>query len=47
MDSGALEYIDVLNNKYPIPIMGSLQDFKNYNKRLIKYTKDFRYPMPI
>jgi hypothetical protein len=24
MDSGALEYIDVFQNKFPIPIMGNL-----------------------
>ena len=47
IDSGALECIDVFNNKYPIPIMGSLSDYKSYNERLSKYAKDFRYPMPI
>lgn len=47
LDSGALECIDVFNNKCPIPIMGSLSDYKSYNERLYRYANNFRYPMPI
>ena len=47
MDSGALECIDELNNKFPIPILGNLLDYKSYNEGINKYTKNFRYPMPI
>ena len=47
MDIGALECIDVFNNKFPIPILGNLLDYKFYNERLNNYTNDFRYPMPI
>ena len=47
LDSGALECIDVFNNRYPIPLMGNLSDYKSYNEHLFKYAKDYRYPMPI
>jgi len=46
MDPGALECIDEINNKFPIPILGNLLDYKSYNERLNNYTKNFRYPMP-
>jgi len=34
MDSGALEYIDEINSKFPLPILGNLNDYKSYNERL-------------
>jgi hypothetical protein len=47
VDSGALEYIDEFNSKFPIPLLGNLKDSKSYNERLSYYTNSFRYPMPI
>jgi hypothetical protein len=47
IDSGALEYIDKINSKFPLPILGNLNDYKSYNERLNFYTKDFRYPLPV
>jgi hypothetical protein len=47
IDPGALECIDELNNKFPIPILGNLLDYKSYNERLNNYTRNFRCPMPI
>jgi hypothetical protein len=44
MDSGALEYIDEINSKFPLPILGNLNDYKSYNERLQSYGKT---PMPI
>ena len=44
MDSGALEYIDEINSKFPLPILGNLNDYKSYNERLNSYGKT---PMPI
>jgi hypothetical protein len=47
IDPGALECIDELNNKFPIPILWNLEDYKSYNERQNIYTKNFRFPMPI
>jgi hypothetical protein len=47
IDPEALECIDELNNKFPIPILGNLLDYKSYNEGIKNYTKNFRYPMPI
>jgi hypothetical protein len=46
IDSGVSEYIDVFNNKLPIPVLGNLQDSEFYNMFLKNYTKCFRFPMP-
>ena len=34
IESEVSEYIDVFNNKLPIPILGNLQDSKSYNLSL-------------
>jgi hypothetical protein len=44
IDSGALEYIDEINSKFPLPILGNLNDYKSYNELLQSYGKT---PMPI
>jgi hypothetical protein len=44
IDSGALEYIDEINSKFPLPILGNLNDYKSYNERLNSYGKT---PLPI
>ena len=47
IDSEAFEYIDVLNCKFPFPILGNLKDYKTYNNRLHSYGKNLNYPLPI
>jgi len=47
IDSGALEYIDEINSKFPLPILGNLNDYKSYNERLNSYGKNINYPLPI
>ena len=34
LDPGALEYIDLFNQRFPFPILGSLSDYLSYNERL-------------
>ena len=47
IDSGALECIDEINSKFPLPILGNLNDYKSYNERLNSYGKNINYPLPI
>jgi hypothetical protein len=47
IDSGALEYIDEINSKFPLLILGNLKDYKSYNERLNNYGKKINYPMPV
>jgi hypothetical protein len=47
IDSEALEYIDEINMKFPLPILGNLKDYKSYNERLNSYGKNINYPLPI
>jgi hypothetical protein len=47
IDSGALEYLDEMNRKFPLPILGNLKDYKSSNERLNSYGKNINYPLPI
>lgn len=47
MNSGVLECTDLLNNKFPFPILGNSLDSVSKKDFLEKYSEDFRCPLPV